>query len=64
MIEQSPSGGQPKPEGTEVTIVVSSFEEPTETPTPTITPTETPTIVPTETPSPGGGEQSEVPPTP
>ena len=64
VIEQSPSGGQPKPEGTEVTIVVSSFEEPTETPTPTITPTETPTILPTETPSPGGGEPTDVPPTP
>jgi eukaryotic-like serine/threonine-protein kinase len=58
VIEQSPSGGQPKPEGTEVTIVVSAFEEPTETPTPTPTPTptETPTVLPTDTPT--------VPPTP
>ncbi len=39
VIEQSPAGGQERPEGTEVTIVVSTFEEPTETPSPTDTAT-------------------------
>jgi serine/threonine-protein kinase len=58
VIEQNPSGGQEEPEGTSVTIVVSSFVEPTETPT--VTPTGTPTITPTETPTPSG----EVTPTP
>ena len=51
VIEQNPDGGTEQPEGDSVTIVVSSFEEPTETPSPTITPTETPTVLPTETPS-------------
>ncbi len=49
VIEQSPDGGNERPEGTEVTIVVSTFEEPTETPSPTESPTVTPTV-PTETP--------------
>ena len=47
VIQQIPGDGQPKPEGTEVTIVVSTFEPPTETPTPT--PTDTPTATPTDT---------------
>ena len=34
VINQNPEGGSEQPEGTSVTIVVSSFEEPTETPTP------------------------------
>ena len=55
VIEQNPPGGTERPEGDSVTIVVSTFEEPTETPSPTITPTET---LPTESPS------TEVPPTP
>ncbi len=49
VIQQIPGDGQPKPEGTEVTIVVSTFEPPTETPTPT--PTDTPTATPTDTPT-------------
>jgi eukaryotic-like serine/threonine-protein kinase len=53
VIEQNPPGGTERPKGDSVTIVVSSFEEPTETPTPTPTPS-----LPTETPS------TEVPPTP
>jgi serine/threonine-protein kinase len=53
VIEQNPPGGTERPEGDSVTIVVSSFEEPTETPTPTPTPS-----IPTETPS------TELPPTP
>ena len=55
VIEQNPPGGTERPAGDSVTIVVSSFEEPTETPTPTLTPTPS---VPTGTPS------TEVPPTP
>ena len=49
VLEQSPTGEQPQ--GTTVTIVVSTFEEPTETPTPTPTdtPTDTATAVPTDT---------------
>ena len=49
VIQQIPGDGQPKPEGTQVTIVVSTFEPPTETPTPT--PTDTPTATPTDTPT-------------
>ena len=55
VINQNPEGGSEQPEGTSVTIVVSTFEEPTETPLPTESPTVTPTV-PTETPV--------VPPTP
>jgi serine/threonine-protein kinase len=57
VIEQSPNGGEERPEGTEVTIVVSTYEEPTETPSPTDTATATPSV-PTGTPS------TELPPTP
>ncbi len=60
VIEQNPDGGEERPAGDSVTIVVSSFEEPTETPT--ATPTETPTVTPTETPT--GTPSGEVPPTP
>ena len=38
VIEQNPDGGEERPAGDSVTIVVSSFEEPTETPTATPTP--------------------------
>ena len=51
VINQNPEGGTERPEGDSVTIVVSAFEEPSETPSPTVTPTETPTVLPTETPS-------------
>jgi serine/threonine-protein kinase len=47
VIEQSPAANQERPEGTEVTIVVSTYEEPTPTPSPT----ESPTVIPTETPT-------------
>jgi eukaryotic-like serine/threonine-protein kinase len=59
VINQNPEGGSEQPEGTSVTIVVSSFEEPTETPTPT--PSDTPTVLPTDTPT---ETPSDVPPTP
>jgi beta-lactam-binding protein with PASTA domain len=59
VINQNPEGGSEQPEGTSVTIVVSSFEEPTETPTPT--PSDTPTVLPTDTPT---ETPSGVPPTP
>jgi eukaryotic-like serine/threonine-protein kinase len=51
VIEQSPDAGAERPEGTEVTIVVSTYEEPTETPSPTDTasvPTESPTVTPSD----------------
>ena len=53
VIEQNPDGGSEAEQGDTVTIVVSDFEEPTETPseTPTETPTETPSETPTETPT-------------
>ncbi len=57
VIQQIPAGGQPQPQGTQITIVVSTYEEPTETPTPTPTdtpttePTTEPTIEPTDTPA-------------
>jgi serine/threonine-protein kinase len=57
VIEQSPNGGEERPEGTEVTIVVSTYEEPSETPSPSDSPTVTPSV-PTGTPS------TELPPTP
>jgi serine/threonine-protein kinase len=59
VINQNPEGGTEQPEGTSVTIVVSSFEEPTETPTPT--PSDTPTVLPTDTPT---ETPTGVPPTP
>jgi serine/threonine-protein kinase len=50
VVDQIPSGGTADQNST-ITIFVSAFEEPTETPTlPTETPTETPTI-PTESPT-------------
>jgi serine/threonine-protein kinase len=55
VIEQNPPAGTERPEGDSVTIVVSAYEEPTETPSPTVTPS-----VPTETPT-GSGS---LPPTP
>jgi eukaryotic-like serine/threonine-protein kinase len=59
VIEQNPDGGEERPAGDSVTIVVSSFEEPTETPS-TALPTESPTITPPPTGTPSG----EVSPTP
>ncbi len=59
VINQNPEGGSEQPEGTSVTIVVSSFEEPSETPTPT--PSDTPTVLPTDTPT---ETPTGVPPTP
>jgi serine/threonine protein kinase len=50
VIQQSPPSGREAPEGTTVTIVVSSFVEPTESPTVTESPTATPSL-PTETPT-------------
>jgi beta-lactam-binding protein with PASTA domain len=54
VIQQSPTAGQNPPEGSTVTIVVSTYEEPTETPSPSETPTESPTLLPTESPSADG----------
>jgi len=51
VIQQSPPAGQQAQEGSTVTIVVSSYEEPSESPSPTESPTESPTL-PTESPSP------------
>jgi serine/threonine-protein kinase len=51
VIQQSPPAGQEAPEGSTVTIVVSTYEEePTESPSPTDTGSPTPTL-PTESPS-------------
>jgi beta-lactam-binding protein with PASTA domain/tRNA A-37 threonylcarbamoyl transferase component Bud32 len=50
VIQQSPDSGQTPPAGSTVTIVVSTYEEPTETPSPTELPTD-PTEVPTPTPT-------------
>lgn len=47
VIQQSPAAGETPTEGSTITIVVSSYEEPTETPSPTDTPTGSPTGVPT-----------------
>jgi len=50
VIDQSPRAGETPSEGSTVTIVVSSFQEPTAPPTPTesvtLPPTETPTVPP------------------
>jgi eukaryotic-like serine/threonine-protein kinase len=48
VIKQNPPGGTERPEGDSVTIVVSAFEEPTQTPSPS----ESPTVLPSETPPP------------
>ncbi|GAA2141106.1 Stk1 family PASTA domain-containing Ser/Thr kinase [Nocardioides koreensis] len=53
VIKQSPQAGQTADQGSTVTILVSSYEPPTESPSPTETPTETPTL-PTGPPSPTG----------
>ena len=58
VIQQSPDAGQTPPTGSTITLVVSTYVEPTEEPTPTESPspTETPSETPpTETPLPGGG---------
>ena len=63
VIQQSPSGGQTSPEGSVVTIVVSTFEEPSESPSPTPTesPTESPLPTPTDSPSGALGGRSAQP---
>jgi beta-lactam-binding protein with PASTA domain len=45
VIDQSPSGGEQRPEGSRVTLIVGSFT-PEATPTPTPSPTPSPTVVP------------------
>ncbi|MCW2845756.1 MAG: pknB1 [Nocardioides sp.] len=54
VIQQSPTAGQTDQEGSTVTIVVSTYEEPSESPSPSETPSESPTLLPTESPSVGG----------
>ncbi|HEX6149491.1 Stk1 family PASTA domain-containing Ser/Thr kinase [Nocardioides sp.] len=51
VIRQSPQGGSTAPDGSTVTIVVSAFEEPTESPTETETSTETSDPTVTDTPT-------------
>ncbi len=61
--KQSPEAGQPADQGSTVTILVSQYREPTQTPSPTDTPTESPS--PTDTPStnvPGVGGRAALPP--
>ncbi|MDN4161193.1 Stk1 family PASTA domain-containing Ser/Thr kinase [Nocardioides sp. SOB72] len=50
VIQQSPQAGETLPEGSTITIVVSSYEEPTQDPSPT-DPTDLPTDVPTDLPT-------------
>ena len=59
VIQQSPQGGQPQQQNTVVTIVVSTFEQPSESPSPSETPTESPSFPTTPTTPPG---QRQVPP--
>jgi serine/threonine-protein kinase len=54
VIQQSPTAGQTPPEGSTVTIVVSTYEEPSETPSPSESPSESPTLLPSESPSAAG----------
>jgi serine/threonine-protein kinase len=49
---QSPDGGQPEPQGTVVTILVSTYEPPSPTPSPTTSPSPSATT----SPSPGNGQ--------
>ena len=53
VIKQSPQAGQTADQGSTVTILVSSYEAPTESPSPTESPTVTPTL-PTGPPTPSG----------
>ena len=52
VVDQSPAGGQPQPQGTDINLFVSTYEEPTEEPSedPTDLPTD-PTESPTATDS-------------
>jgi serine/threonine-protein kinase len=50
VIDQSPRAGETPNQGSTVTIVVSTYEPPTESPSPSETPSETPTETPTESP--------------
>jgi beta-lactam-binding protein with PASTA domain/predicted Ser/Thr protein kinase len=61
VIQQSPKAGQTAAANSTVTILVSSYEPPTESPSPTETPTETPTL-PTQPPTPSGRNQPGAPP--
>ena len=61
VVDQSPAGGQPQPQGTDINLFVSTYEEPTEEPTPTDLPTD-PTESPTATDSSSpiiGGRRAE-----
>jgi serine/threonine-protein kinase len=63
VLKQTPEAYTAQPQGTTVVITVSSYEQPTPTPTPTPTPSETPT--PTERPTPTlptPGQSSTPPP--
>ncbi|WP_208543085.1 Stk1 family PASTA domain-containing Ser/Thr kinase [Nocardioides euryhalodurans] len=60
VVDQSPSGGEDASEGSTVTIVVSAFEEPSESPSETESPTET--TSPSETISPTLPSDPETPP--
>jgi serine/threonine-protein kinase len=53
--DQLPAGGQPQPQGTVITLFVSTYEPPP--PPPTDTPTTEPTDTPTTEPPADGGEQ-------
>ena len=59
--DQIPASGTPLDQGSEVTIFVSVYEEPTKEPKPTETPTETPTDVPTDVPTDGQPTTTPVP---
>ncbi len=51
VIRQSPKGGDKANQGTTVTLVVSSFQQPTESPSPTQSPSGSPSGSPTVTPT-------------
>jgi serine/threonine-protein kinase len=52
VIQQVPDAGETQPKGSKVTIVVSTYEEPTQTPSPTDSPTDTGTASPSVPPTP------------
>ncbi len=52
VIQQVPDAGETQPKGSKVTIVVSTYEEPTQTPSPTESPTDTGTASPSVPPTP------------
>jgi serine/threonine-protein kinase len=62
VIQQIPGAGQKEPQGTQITIVVSSYEPPSTPPTsPTTTPTTLPTPLPPTTPPSVGPSQGPPP---